>query len=223
MRRIGVGLAVVGVLVVAAVALSMAFADDDKTPDESGIGQIIAEPFEPRGDVSLDGDTIGGTLPAGEGLVPGPAGGLDPTEPIGKLPAPNPDAPVSSTPSRDTGGRPAPSQPTPGLQPLPAGSQRVLAPIDGADVRVLESSPPQYMLHVQAGLPSGCAKPAGYEMSRSGDTIRFSVYNSMPTGNPICTQIYGMYELNVSLGSDFESGKTYTVQVNDRRLTITAQ
>jgi hypothetical protein len=32
-----------------------------------------------------------------------------------------------------------------------------------------------------------------------------------------------MYELNIPLGSDFESGKTYTVNVNDKTTTFKAQ
>ena len=35
--------------------------------------------------------------------------------------------------------------------------------------------------------------------------------------------IYGSYELNVNLGSDFRSGTTYTVRVNDKSTTFVAQ
>jgi len=101
--------------------------------------------------------------------------------------------------------------------------ERVLAPIEQADILVLESFPPQYTLHVVAGLPSGCAKPAGHEVTRSGDVIRVRVYNSMPVGDVACTMIYGTYELNIPLGSDFRSGRDYVVEVNDRRLTLRAQ
>jgi hypothetical protein len=211
------------VLVLAAVALIMAFADDKKASPGNDLSLIVEEdPAAPgaggsNGEVPLD-DIRDGVYPDPGTVFPTePDGGIG--GPIGRLP---PDAPVTNTP-REPRIPSQPAEPTPGLAPLPAGSQRVLAPIDGADMLVLESFPPQYMLHVKAGLPSGCAKPGGYEMNRSGDTIRVSVYNTMPTGNPICTQIYGMYELNIALGSDFEPGKTYTVLVNDRRLTITAQ
>jgi hypothetical protein len=50
--------------------------------------------------------------------------------------------------------------------------------------------------------------------------------NSMPTGQVACTLIYGMYELNISLGTvgvDFVSGGEYTVRVNDRTVTFQAQ
>lgn len=106
---------------------------------------------------------------------------------------------------------------------IPDGRRTVPAPIDGLDIRVLESNPPEYMLRITAGLPSGCAKQHSHTVTRAGDTITVTVLNSMPSGNPICTMIYGSYELNISLGSDFRSGTTYTVRVNDRVTTIRAQ
>jgi hypothetical protein len=42
----------------------------------------------------------------------------------------------------------------------------------------------------------------------------------MPTGNPICTMIYGTYELTIDLGSSFTAGTTYTVRVNDTTTTF---
>jgi hypothetical protein len=107
--------------------------------------------------------------------------------------------------------------------PEPSDRRTVEAPIDELDVRVLESAPPRYMLNITAGLPSGCAQRHSHAVSRSGETITVTVLNSMPTGEPICTMIYGTYELNVDLGSDFRSGTTYIVRVNDKATTFTAQ
>ena len=107
--------------------------------------------------------------------------------------------------------------------PAPDARQTLPAPIDGLDVVVLESSPPQYRLVVKAGLPSGCAQRHSHAVSRAGETITVAVLNSLPAGDPACTMIYGMYELNVDLGSDFRSGVTYTVRVNDAVTTFTAQ
>ena len=97
------------------------------------------------------------------------------------------------------------------------------APIDGLDVRVLESSPPQYVLSVRAGLPSGCAEKNRHELSRSAETVIVTVLNWMPTGNPSCTAIYGSYELSINLGSDFRPGTTYNVSVNDKTTAFVAQ
>jgi hypothetical protein len=75
-------------------------------------------------------------------------------------------------------------------------------------------------LKITAGLPSGCAQRDSYTVSRAGDTITVRVLNSMPMGNPICTMIYGTYELNVDLGNAFRVGATYVVQVNDTTTTF---
>ena len=109
------------------------------------------------------------------------------------------------------------------IVPAPDARQTMPAPIDGLDVVVLESSPPQYRLVVKAGLPSGCAQRHSHAVSRAGETITVTVLNSLPAGSPACTMIYGMYELNVDLGSDFRSGVTYTVRVNEAVTTFTAQ
>jgi hypothetical protein len=109
------------------------------------------------------------------------------------------------------------------VSPSPPDRQAVPAPIDGLDVRVLESNPPQYVLSVRAGLPSGCAEQNRHELSRSAEAVVVTVLNWMPTGNPACTAIYGSYELNINLGSDFRSGTTYQVSVNDKTTTFVAQ
>jgi hypothetical protein len=79
------------------------------------------------------------------------------------------------------------------------------------------------MAQIKAGLPSGCAKPLSHEvLPRQGNVIQVVVLNSLPD-NAVCTAIYGMYDLNVNLGSDFTSGQTYIVRVNEREITFTAQ
>jgi len=98
---------------------------------------------------------------------------------------------------------------------MPAGRYAEPAPIDGLDIAVAESFPPQYFLHVLAGLPSGCAQQYTHSVARDGNTIQVEVLNSFPEGSPVCTAIYGQYELNIPLGSDFVSGQTYRVIVND--------
>lgn len=100
------------------------------------------------------------------------------------------------------------------------GRRTVPAPIDGLDVLIRESAPPQVSLKVMAGLPSGCARQHSHQVDRSGETITVTVLNSVPTGDPVCTMIYGTYELTIDLGSDFRAGTTYTVRVNDRTTTF---
>src|ERR687892_194317 len=63
------------------------------------------------------------------------------------------------------------------LSPSPSGRQAVLAPIDRVDVRILEPSPPQYVLSVRAGLPSGCAEKNRHEIERVAEAITVTVLN----------------------------------------------
>jgi hypothetical protein len=107
--------------------------------------------------------------------------------------------------------------------PSPSGRQPVLAPIDGLDVHILESNPPQYVLSVRAGLPSGCAEKNRHELERAAERVTVTVLNWLPTGSPPCTMIYGSYELNINLGSDFRPGTTYSVTVNQKKTTFVAQ
>src|SRR5687767_13868684 len=100
-----------------------------------------------------------------------------------------------------------------GRAPDAAGRQTVAAPIDRVDVLIRESNPPQVSVKIAAGLPSGCAKQDSHGVSRAGDTITISVLNSMPKDDPVCTAVYGTYELNIDLGSNFAIGATYTVRV----------
>ncbi|HKW78881.1 MAG TPA: hypothetical protein VJQ09_07250 [Candidatus Limnocylindria bacterium] len=104
----------------------------------------------------------------------------------------------------------------------PPGLRQVPAPIDRLDVVVRDSQPPQVTLKVTAGLPSGCAKRDSYSVKRSGDAITVSVLNTMPTGDPICTMIYGTYDLTIDLGTEFRAGTTYTVRVNEKTTTFRA-
>jgi hypothetical protein len=148
---------------------------------------------------------------------------------------PLPDTPGGSPPITASATA-SPSEPSPrNLSPTPTrtptsppspGSEQVLAPIESVDLVVRESSLPQYALRVRAGLPNGCARPAGHEVGRgSSDPTNISVrvYNSQPPGNVACTQIYGTYELVVELGTDFKSGEQYRVDVNGKSVNFTAR
>jgi hypothetical protein len=96
------------------------------------------------------------------------------------------------------------------------------APIESIDVSATLSLPPQYVAHIVAGLPGGCAEPAAHNVWRGGNTITIDVLNFMPSGDQVCTDIYGTYPVDVNLGSDFVSGETYTVDANGTVATFTA-
>jgi hypothetical protein len=98
------------------------------------------------------------------------------------------------------------------------------APIDGLTINIAESFPPQYMLVIESGLPNGCATFGAYDVKRDGDTVSVSVTNNVPADqNTPCDMSYGTVETTVNLGSDFEPGAEYTVLVNDKSTTFTAQ
>jgi hypothetical protein len=204
------GAAAIVALVVIAFAV-VASGDDENTP-------IVENPPLPT--APSDGSGAAGVCPAAD--VPGisdeerercfeqdsPGGG-----------ASSPDDPVTNDPS--TPQTPPLENKLPGL---PDDRRAVEAPIEGLEILTLESFPPQYMLHVQAGLSSGCAEQYGSEVERVDDVITVTVLNTIPADEKVvCTMIYGTYEFNMSLGSDFESGETYTVKVNDKEIRFTAQ
>src|SRR5690606_7542461 len=99
-----------------------------------------------------------------------------------------------------------------------------LAPIEEIDVIVRESFPPQYVLQITSGLPSGCAAFERTEVERVGNTFNVTVVNTMPAPDAqiACTMIYGYHQQSVDL-EDIESGVEYTVNVNDASMTFTGQ
>jgi hypothetical protein len=162
---------------------------------------VVVDPAPPPSEIP----PVPGEKPLVTGGTP-----VDPSTDVNQTTPASPPAGVSMLPKSD-------------LPPLKSGFKRSEAPIDGLDVAVMESYPAQYMVQIKAGLPNGCAEKAGYEASQSGTTITVKVYNASPSAGGICTMIYGMYDLNLNLGSGFVSGQVYTVNVNDQTTTFKAQ
>jgi len=91
-------------------------------------------------------------------------------------------------------------------------------------VLVMESFPPQYSVVVVSGLPNGCVSFGGYLLERDGDMIQIELINWKPADPATaCTEEYRTVEHNIWLGSDFESGRTYTAIVNGIMETFVAQ
>ncbi len=112
-------------------------------------------------------------------------------------------------------------------QPSPTPDSNVVkqkAQIESASIAVAESYPPQYFVQVKYGLPDGCSRPGGYEVDRNRDTINVAVYVARPAAPDMsCTMIYRTDSVNIPLGSDFESGKNYSVAVNGQTTSFRAQ
>ncbi|HEY82766.1 MAG TPA: hypothetical protein G4O01_05695 [Dehalococcoidia bacterium] len=90
-----------------------------------------------------------------------------------------------------------------------------LAPIHEIRVNIAESYPPQVFVYIKGGLVDACTTFHELTVERSGDTIEIEVTTQRPKG-AVCAQVYSFFEQNVALGSEFTSGKSYTVRVNDQ-------
>ena len=115
--------------------------------------------------------------------------------------------------SEETPG-PASEQPT-GAEPDGPDMVEEPAPIDDVTVSATSDSPPEYVVHIKSGLPNGCHRFKGHEVSREGDTVKITVTNLKPAdGLVACTMIYGTVETTIELGSDFDPGQSYKIDVN---------
>ena len=90
-----------------------------------------------------------------------------------------------------------------------------LAPIHEVAVNIAESYPPQVFVHIIGGLADSCTTFHEIETERSENTIKITVTTQRPK-EAICAQVYGFFEKNVNLGTNFTSGETYLVNVNDK-------
>ncbi len=89
-----------------------------------------------------------------------------------------------------------------------------LAPIHEVQVLIAESFPEQIFVYIKGGLVDSCTTFHEVKTERSGNTINITVTTERPK-DAICAQVYGDFEKNVALGSDFTRGASYTVNVND--------
>lgn len=105
-------------------------------------------------------------------------------------------------------GKPSPT-------PTPTGEVEIrLAPIHEVSINIAESFPPQVIVAITGGLSDGCTTFHDITTERSGNTIEIEITTERPR-DAVCTQVYGYFEKSVNLGSDFSSGESYTVKVND--------
>ena len=101
---------------------------------------------------------------------------------------------------------------------------QVPAPIESVELLILETFPVRYNLEVVSGLPDACFTFAGYRTTRDGDVIRAEVVNWKPADSGVaCAAVYTTVKTTISLGSDFDPGRTYIADVNGTVLTFQAQ
>ena len=89
-----------------------------------------------------------------------------------------------------------------------------LAPIHEVRVNIAESFPPQVFVYIKGGLSDSCTTFHERTTQRSGNIINITVTTQRPK-DAICALVYGYFDKDVPLGSDFTSGESYTVNVND--------
>ena len=108
---------------------------------------------------------------------------------------------------------------------LADGRKLVPAPVESAEIVVRETAPPEYAVRITSGLPNGCAQFERIDVLANGTVIELKVWNSLPGDEKTsCTMIYGTTSNTVSLGSTFETGRTYDVRINgETKVTFTAQ
>ena len=91
------------------------------------------------------------------------------------------------------------------------------APVERVEVMILESFPPQYVVNVTIGLPSGCHEFNSYAVKRDGEIVSIQILNQTPAEATICTLIYGYEDIRIPLEGPFEPGVEFDVLINGER------
>ena len=94
------------------------------------------------------------------------------------------------------------------------------APINDVKIAVTLNSPREVLVYIKGGLRDTCTTFDSLNTDRTGTSINIQVKVRHAT-DQICGQVYTFFERCVDLGSDFVSGQTYTVVVNDMTTTFT--
>jgi hypothetical protein len=94
-----------------------------------------------------------------------------------------------------------------------------LAPIHEVRINLMKSNPPQIGVYIKGGLRDGCTAFNDLQITREGNTVNIKVTTQHPRG-VFCPAIYTYFEKDVNLGSDFDFGTTYTLNVNDYTTTF---
>jgi inhibitor of cysteine peptidase len=100
-----------------------------------------------------------------------------------------------------------------GCYPQTDGLEIKLAPIHEVQINIAESFPEQIFVYIKGGLADSCTSFHDLKTERIGNTIKIEVTTERPR-DAVCAQVYGYFEKNINLGSDFTRGESYTVDVN---------
>ncbi|MFC1926864.1 hypothetical protein ACFLWV_03850 [Chloroflexota bacterium] len=97
-----------------------------------------------------------------------------------------------------------------------------LAHIHEVQINIAESYPPQVLVYIKGGLSDSCTTYHDLDIQRDKNTIEIEVTTERPE-EVACDAVYSQFEKYVNLGTDFISGETYTIKVNDYTTTFVMQ
>jgi hypothetical protein len=97
-----------------------------------------------------------------------------------------------------------------------------LAPIHEVKTYIMKSNPPQIGVYIKGGLRDGCTEFHDIEITRESNIVNIKVTTKHPK-NTACPAVYGFFEKDINLGSDFIFGTTYILKVNDYSTTFLYQ
>lgn len=105
----------------------------------------------------------------------------------------------------------------------PASGDLLIDPIqiDGVDVLVQESSPPQASARVRGVIGDGCSSLHSVAQERSGTTVVLTILRQRPA-DAVCTQIAKLYDETIRLEGTFPPGR-YLLRVNDVETSFTTE
>ena len=125
--------------------------------------------------------------------------------------------------SQDDTASGADPQPSPApTRTVPDGMVKSLADIVDVRARVAESVPAQNWVDIDYDLSNTCAELYGHQEDRDGLTVTITVYiiKPSPSQQNACLDVYYTEAFTVPLGTDFQIGETYTVNVNQMSTTF---
>jgi hypothetical protein len=95
-----------------------------------------------------------------------------------------------------------------------------LAPIHDVKISIGKSNPEHVLVYIKGGLSDGCTTLREVHAEIDGKTINITITVQRPK-DAICAQIYGFFEENISLGTNFVRSGIYNVNVNGTTTSFT--
>jgi len=219
-KRIIIGISALAIISLASVGCAASAGDEDTTGDSAGMIGDSAHQIAAGEDPTIDdGQLIGGSpASCGYSWDAERGGWVRPWEAGSFIPAAEKPEWDAYIPDDADDPAPAPKQDQDPSEALDIG----MAPIHDVSIAFAESFPVQVMVHVEGGLASSCTTVHEVKTERAGNTIRVAITTATPK-DLMCATVYESFEENINLGSDFEPGQTYTVDVNGHTVTFTME